>query len=181
MPTTNDVGFISALLDTIYKNYDIDKDRVYCCGFSNGGWMTFKLACQLGHRFAAFGSIGSVMIDPIANNYIFVGTTPMLICNGTQDQAVYYNGGPVPMMWSVEQTLDFWTQNNNCVLTPDTVAIPDTCLSDSSHVQKITYADCSDSAQVVFYKVINGGHSWPGSNLNITWGTEGNKNLDSGY
>ena len=152
--------------------------RIYCCGMSNGGMMTFKLACQLGHRFAGFASVAGVLLDPIVANCNLTGSIPMLLCHGTDDVLVHYNGGPEPMMWSVEQSLDFWIQNNNCVLNPDTIAIPDTCLSDSSHVQKISYTNCSDSAQVVLYKVINGGHSWPGSDINITWPDEGNKNRD---
>ncbi len=179
LPTNvDDVGFISALIDKIESQYDVDLNRVYCCGFSNGGIMTLKLACQLGHRFAAFGSVSGVLLDPIVANYSLVGSVPMLLCHGTDDVTVHYNGGPYPMMWSVEETLDFWIQNNNCVLTPDTVAIPDTCLLDYSYVQKICYTNCADSVQVVLYKVINGGHSWPSGNQNITWGSEGNKNRD---
>jgi len=179
LPTTvDDVGFISAIIDTLESQYNIDLNRVYCCGLSNGGLMTLKLACQLGHRFAGFAAVAGVLIDPIVSNYSFVGPVPMLLCHGTDDVVVYYNGGPYQMLWSVQETMNFWTQNNSCVLTPDTVAIPDTCLSDSSYVQKISYRNCSDSVQVVLYKVIHGGHSWPGSDVNITWGTEGNKNRD---
>jgi len=119
LPTyVDDVGFISTLIDTINAHYEINMARIYCCGFSNGGMMTFKLACQIGHRFAGFASVAGVLIDPIVANCNLTGSIPMLLCHGTDDVVVHYNGGPAPMEWSVEQTLDFWIQNNNCVLKP---------------------------------------------------------------
>ena len=175
LPTdVDDVGFISALIDTLKAHHDIDMTRVYICGFSNGGHMTFKLACQLGHRFAAGASVSGVLIDPVASNVNLNHSFPILMCNGTDDQIVYYNGGPQPMKWSVEQTLNFFIQNNNCLLTPDTLFIPDTCTTDSCNVQKISYTDCADSVQVVLYKVIHGGHAWPQGTL----AGQGNLNRD---
>jgi polyhydroxybutyrate depolymerase len=177
LPThVDDVGFISILIDTLEARYDIDTNRIYCCGASNGGMMTYKISCQLGHRFAAGASVAGVLLDPIAANYSFVGSLPMLICNGTNDGTVYYNGGPEPMMWSAEQTLNFWTQNNNCMLDPDTVSIADTCTTDSCTVQKISYSDSSNNVRVVFYKVNNGGHSWP--QAAYTFPSAGNTNRD---
>ena len=157
----DDVGYISALIDTLKAHYDIDMKRVYSCGYSNGAIMTFKLACQLGHRFAAGASVSGVLIDPVINNVNLNHSFPILMCHGTEDQIIYYNGGPETMIWPVEQTLNFFIQNNNCLLTPDTLSIPDTCTTDSCTIQKINYTDCADSVQVVLYKVINGGHSWP--------------------
>jgi polyhydroxybutyrate depolymerase len=176
LPTdVDDVGFISALIDTLKAHYDIDMTRVYCCGWSNGAIMTFKLACQLGHRFAAGASVSGVLIDPVASNVNLNHSFPILMCHGTNDQVVYYNGGPQPMKWPVEQTLNFFVQNNNCILNPDTLFIPDTCTTDSCTVQKISYTDCSDSVQVVLYKVINGGHTWPQGALPLG---QGNTNRD---
>ena len=50
-PDVDDVGFISALIDTLEAKYNIDMNRVYSCGYSNGGHMTAKLVCQLWYRF----------------------------------------------------------------------------------------------------------------------------------
>jgi len=59
--TINDVGFISALIDTLEAHFDIDMNRVYSCGLSLGGIMTYRLACELGHRFAAVASVAGVL------------------------------------------------------------------------------------------------------------------------
>ena len=56
-PDVDDVGFINALIDTLINNYSIDSDRIYACGYSNGGFMSYKLACRLSHRIAAIASV----------------------------------------------------------------------------------------------------------------------------
>jgi polyhydroxybutyrate depolymerase len=180
LPTyVDDVGFISALIDTLKARYDIDMKRVYSCGYSNGAIMTFKLACQLGHRFAAGASVSGVLIDPVASNVNLNHSFPILMCHGTDDQTINYNGGPEPMNWSVEQTLNFFIQNNNCLITPHTILIPDTCTTDYCIIQKTSYTDCADSVQVVLYKVIYGGHSWPQGTFTGPWAGNTNRDINA--
>ncbi len=178
IPDINDVRFISALIDTIFEHYNVDKNRVYCCGYSNGGMMTFKLASELGHRFAAFASVAGVLLDPIVDNHNYISPLPILMFHGTNDVLVNYDGGPEEMMWSVETSLNFWINNNGCVSVPDTIALPDINPSDSCMVEKISYLGCDDETSVILYKVIDGGHSWPDSDSLITWSTEGHVNRD---
>ncbi len=64
--------FISALIDTLESHYDIDLARVYSCGYSQGGTMTYRLLIQLGHRFAAGASAAGVL-----NDYIASGSNPI--------------------------------------------------------------------------------------------------------
>jgi polyhydroxybutyrate depolymerase len=159
-PDVDDVGFFSALIDTLKATYDIDLNRVYSCGYSNGGMMTYKLACQLGYRIAAGAGVGGPITDSTANNSHRVLPFPVLICHGTADEPLY--SGTRSGIMSVEQTLDFWLQKNECVLQADTLALPDIDPSDNCTVEKISYLDCSEESKVLYYKVINGGHHWPG-------------------
>jgi polyhydroxybutyrate depolymerase len=162
LPRVNDVGFISALIDTLEAHYDIDMNRVYSCGLSNGGIMTYRLACELGHRFAAVASVAGVLTDITGNNCDPMRSIPILNIHGTADAVVTYNGG-IANLWSVESTLNFWIQNNNCTLPPDTVLLPDLDPNDGCTAQKISYTNCSGTSKIIFYKVIPGGHSWPGA------------------
>jgi polyhydroxybutyrate depolymerase len=174
-PNVDDVGFITELIDTVYARYNIDRTRVYCCGYSNGGHMTQRLAYWAGHRFAAVGSICGTMTDCTAVHPPPVARSmPFLILNGTADTFVIWEGG-VPGMYAVEPMLDFWVQNNNCALNADTISLPDLDPNDGCTVEKISYTDCSDSVQILFYKIINGGHHWPGALYD--WG-DGNLNMD---
>ena len=68
LPDVNDVGYISKLIDVTHVKYEIDLNRVYVCGFSNGGNMTHKLICQLGQRFAAGATVASTLLFVIEAN-----------------------------------------------------------------------------------------------------------------
>ena len=54
----NDIGFVNALIDSVSSNYNIDSNRIYACGFSNGGTFSYELMCCLSNKIAAFGSVG---------------------------------------------------------------------------------------------------------------------------
>ncbi|HOX87529.1 MAG TPA: PHB depolymerase family esterase [bacterium] len=176
-PDVNDVGLISAIIDTLKIHYDIDMKRIYCCGYSNGGIMTNKLACQLRHRFAAIAPVSATLIDTIANTSRLFSSLPILMCNGTKDDKVTYNGNIVK--WSVEKTLNFWIENNSCILPADSVALPDTCSSDSCRVEKFTYSDALGEPVLVFYKIIDGGHAWPSSGFTGEWAGNTNRDINA--
>jgi len=159
-PNVDDVGFINALIDTMSNRYSIDLERIYACGYSNGGMMSYKLACQLSHRIAAIASVGGVISTNTAANFNPLRAMPVLQIHGTSDPWVPINGSTG---WhSVDQTLSYWTSFNDCVQA-DTTILPDLDPTDGCTVEKTTYTNCSDNSNVVYYKVINGGHTWPGA------------------
>jgi len=184
LPTVDDVGFISALIDTLYSHYTIDMQRIYCCGFSTGGEMTYRLACELGERFAAVAVVGGSLYDS-AENWHPIRPMSILHIHGTKDQySFYYHPDSTynshsAEEWSINKTLDYWIERNQCSLKGDTVALPDLVPSDLCNVQKITFSEDSYNTEVIHYKIINGGHAWPGSPANVPyWETEGNRNMD---
>jgi polyhydroxybutyrate depolymerase len=173
-PNYNDVGFINALIDTLIKHYpNIDLDRIYACGFSNGGIMAYKLACQLSNRIAAVASVSGVMAESFANNCNTPRALPVLHIHGTKDNIAPLDG--VTGCYSVDQTLNFWSDANSCG-SASAVLLPDLIPTDGCTVEKTTYSDSSNECKVVFYKVIDGGHSWPGAVENYSW--SGKTNMD---
>jgi len=176
-PDVDDVGFISALIDTLEATYDIDMNRVYCGGGFNGARMTHKLICQIGYRFAAGAAVIATIVNNTAANCNLTRSIPILMCHGTDDPVVPWDGSR-PGVYSPEQTLNFWIQKNECILPADTIALPDIDPSDSCTVEKISYTDCSGETQILFYKVINGGHSWPGACCDYDWGEYTNRDIN---
>ena len=169
----NDVGFISKLIDAILCDYDIDLNRVYACGYSNGGFMSYKLACELSNRIAAIASVGGVLSIGTEQNCNPLFTMPVLQIHGTADHKVPING---TTGWkSVDQTLSNWIDFNSCVQV-DTILLPDLDPSDDCSVEKISFTNCLDNSNVIYYKVINGGHTWPGAGPPVH--TAGNTNQD---
>jgi len=151
----DDVGFISALIDTTMSLYNIDTSRVYVTGLSMGGFMTQRLACQLNERFAAVASVAGTFGTAMT----CTNDNPIPVCHfhGTHDSTIYYTNnmyGNDP-----EELVNFWVQKNNCDTISDTLFMPDNA-ADGRTVQKITYPNESTGNEVVFYKVINGLHEW---------------------
>jgi polyhydroxybutyrate depolymerase len=158
--TADDVGFLSALIDTLNTHYSVDLNRVYSTGFSNGGFMSYRLACELGNRIAAIASVSGTMTDGSLSSCQPHRNIPVMHIHGTSDMVVSYNGGFGNA--SVDELLSFWRSYNLCPATPTIVNLPDS-MQEGSTVQKQTWTPCNDSTEVVLYKINGGGHSWPGS------------------
>lgn len=172
-PDVDDVGFINALIDTLNNHYSIDLERIYACGFSNGGFMSLRLACELSHRIAAIASVGGSLPISIANNCDPTRTVPVLMVNGTDDLSLPIGGNSD--WYSVDQTVNLWIGHNNCLET-SSVFIDDLDPADGCTVEKISYTDCDYNCNVLYYKVHGGGHTWPGGNTE-KW-ISGNTNMD---
>lgn len=169
--TVNDVGFLSALIDTLKADLDIDLERVYMCGHSLGGVMTYKFAIQMGQRLAAIASVAGPMWTFAPNGKNPVRTLSVMHMHGTKDDLALYDGQPdCADLWGAEETVAYWVRNNGCVPSPDTVNLPDLDPADSSTVQQIIYSDCDGDGQVVFYKLLNHTHGWPGNAYFDQWG-----------
>lgn len=160
---TDDVGFINALLDTLAASFQIDSDRVYSCGMSNGGFMSYKLACELTHRFTAVASVTGSMVPAEASACSPSSPLPVLEIHGTADLVVPYNG--LFNSLSISELLAFWTGKNACTGDPVILPVPNINLLDGSTAELIQYNDCQEDAEVWHYKVINGGHTWPGASI----------------
>ncbi|MEO1217917.1 MAG: T9SS type A sorting domain-containing protein [Bacteroidota bacterium] len=163
----DDIGFVSKLIDSLSVDYNIDVDRVYICGYSNGGFMTQRLACEIPEKFAAIGGLGCSMDTTLYQSCNPEQAVPMVYFSGTSDPEVPYLGGTlnnpsVTPIVPVDTAVHYWVNNNNCQTEETAVFIPNTVQSDSSNVEFYKFTDCDCNADFYFYKIINGGHTWPG-------------------
>ncbi len=162
--TTDDVGFTSALIDTMAANYNINMMRVYACGFSNGGFFSHKLACELGHRIAAIASVAGTFTPQMQVDCKPTHPTPILQLHGTADPTVPYNGQTTNgVMASVDTVINYWVNYNNCNPTPTVTALPDINTIDGSTVERLEYAAGDAGVSVELLKITGGDHTWPGS------------------
>jgi polyhydroxybutyrate depolymerase len=159
--TADDIGFIGALIDTLHLLYNIDTTRVYSCGFSAGGYMSHRLACESQRCFAAVASVSGTMSNNAFNDCNPIESTPVLQIHGTSDLVVFYNGGFGGK--SVDDVIGKWVGVNGCQATPAVTMIPDINTNDGSTVEKYEHSPCSTGSTVLLYKVNGGGHQWPGT------------------
>ena len=170
----DDVGFTEALIDELATLYAIDLDRVYATGMSNGGFMSFLLACQLSEKIAAVASVTGSMTQDTFDDCNAQHPTPVLQIHGTDDGVVLYNGNNLSI--PIADVISYWVDYNNCETTPTTTTLPDVDVSDGSTVEHSVYEDGDNGITTEHMKVIGGGHTWPGSILN-TSGT--NQDIDA--
>lgn len=164
--TANDVGFISYLIDVMYSDYNnIDLKRVYTCGMSNGGFMSYRLACELSDRITAMASVTGLMALSVEATCNPERPIPVLQIHGTNDATVPYNGGTG--ISSVDQTIQYWVNFNNTPSSPVIDSLPNTNTTDNTTVIKYTYAPGDSNSQVILYKVVGGGHTWPGALVDL--------------
>ncbi len=165
----NDVGFINALIDTLAAKYNIDQRRVYACGWSDGGYFCYRLACDLSTRIAAIASVSGLMTDSMQKDCQKSCPVPIMHFHGTKDPEVYYDGYNHTGHLSVDSVLQFWIKRNHCTKPVSSTLIPNTDLSDSCTVIKFNYPSCADSSEIIFYKINNGGHTWPGGTFLVSY------------
>jgi polyhydroxybutyrate depolymerase len=164
----DDVGFISALIDTLCRQYPISVKKIYVTGLSNGGMMCFRLGCELGGRIAAIAPVIANM--PLS---LFGQCNPpvplsVLIMNGTEDPLMPYGGGEVHFrkrelgkVVSATQSLLFWRTHNACKTDSIALTLPDTDPDDGCTTTMLRFS-CTSDTEVIRYTIHGGGHNMPG-------------------
>lgn len=172
---TDDLGFLEALRNQFIADYNIDEQRIYSCGFSAGGYMSYKLVCESEYCFAAIASVSGLITE---NNFSACNPlyeTSVMHIHGTSDFVVAYNGSAQAGV-GVEDLLAYWTSALVCPASPAIEALPNTNTFDFSTVEKQHWSPCSNDNEVVLLKVDGGGHQWPGTDALL--GGLGNINRD---
>lgn len=163
--TIDDAGFLMSLLDSLSQQYHIDPARVYSTGMSNGGFMSFTLACEQANRVAAIASVTGSITYTQQNNCTPPRPVPVMQIHGTADPTVPYNGTNFSM--PIDDVITHWIAHNNCNATPIETPIPDINTTDNCTTTRFDYGGCDENTAVVLYKVENGAHTWPGSIINF--------------
>jgi polyhydroxybutyrate depolymerase len=159
IPATDDVGFITRILDTLQQTLRYDVRKVYMVGTSNGGHFVMRLAQDMPERITAFASI--VASGP-ASSKCNTSAIPVsaLFMNGTADPLVPYLGGNTEngSVLSTDSSIAYWVKRNG---TKDTPIITEFPQKSSSKVISYLYAQGLNGTEVMLYKVEGGGHIEP--------------------
>jgi len=164
--TEDDVGFTSAMIDTFVSEYRINPRKIYACGMSNGGFFSYKLACELNDKIAAVASVTGSIVPGQDDVCMPNRAVPALQIHGTDDPIVPYNGA-FGVAMPIEDVVQFWVNNNDCTSTPSVVDFPDNSTTDQSTASVSIYDDCAADTEVQFIRIENGEHTWPDALLDI--------------
>lgn len=168
----DDVGYVDAVLDALEADLCIDTARVYATGLSNGAGMASLLGCERPSRIAAVAPVAGVRPPSECTPGV---ATPIVAFHGTADPILVYNGGVGDLggllggSGAIEapdadldgagypRSIRAWAAHNGCAADPTKSAVGD----DIEH----WVFDCPSGAEVEFYVIIGGGHTWPGSDF----------------
>jgi polyhydroxybutyrate depolymerase len=172
IPISDDVGFLSKLVQYSINEHNVNPMKVYITGASNGGLMTYTMLVKQPNLFAA----GAAFIANIPDVIIETPnqTTPLMIMNGNKDRLMKWNGGELPsqvagIMRSALATRDFWITNNQASITNVIKStLPNRNFLDRCRIRSEFYPASNStttnngaSAPVHFYIMDGGGHSVP--------------------
>jgi polyhydroxybutyrate depolymerase len=168
---TDDVGFISALIDELIKKYKADMKRVFVTGISNGAMISYRLGCELSGKIAAIAPVAGSIPENFVKKCKPSNPVSVLAINGDEDPLMPYNGGEVTgpfgkrkfgRVLSVHESVMFWVKNNGCSADPIITDVQDNNPDDGTRVQKQQFINGRNNSEVILYTIKNGGHTWPG-------------------
>ncbi|WP_133479330.1 extracellular catalytic domain type 1 short-chain-length polyhydroxyalkanoate depolymerase [Cognatilysobacter segetis] len=158
----DDVGFVREVVAHVARAVDVDRDRVFATGMSNGGMMAYRLACEASDVFRA--------VAPVAgtdNTRECRPSRPVSIAHfhARDDDHVRFDGGAGPGAFrdasavtdftSVPATIAKWSALDGCTVAPRRVLqVPGAYCE--------VRAGCAGGSKVQLCVTDRGGHSWPG-------------------
>lgn len=154
----NDVGYVNALLNYLFKSNSIDTTRVYATGFSNGALLCYRLANELTSRFAAIAPVAGDLLNYPWNPSRAI---PIISFHSYQDQNIKYFGGITRGTTGTyfppqDSIFNIISKNYSCVIFKDTL------FHNTNKYDHFKYSNCSCNAVIEQYVSYDGEHSWPG-------------------
>jgi len=156
----DDVAFLRALIDQLEQEYAVDPRRVYVTGISNGGMMSYRLACEEADKIAAIAPVeGAQDVECRPSAPVSV-----IVFHGTADHHVNFKGGtasfqigPARSDNSVANAISFWVRENTCSPGPQH--------EETSVVHTDIYSGCKHGTGVTLHAIQGGHHNWPGGRM----------------
>jgi polyhydroxybutyrate depolymerase len=147
--TVDDLGFVEALIN-LHSDI-VNLKRVYAVGYSNGGMMSYALACYKSNLIAAIGSVSGSMLQTDCTPSHSI---PLIKLHGTSDSVISYDGNSYYS--SVESILGFWINFNKTSTSPVFETVDD----NGTTIQKHLYDGGTNESSIEHYKILNGSHVW---------------------
>jgi polyhydroxybutyrate depolymerase len=164
----DDLGFVAALIAKVESQYQIDPKRIYAAGMSNGATFTEALACHDPLVFAAVAAVSGTIPAAIADNCSHA--VAVMQIGGTADPVMPFDGGEIHAqglpggdVLSFQATVNHWISNDGCTGTSPFQTVAPANNIEKTQVMMQYGQNCRPGFNVVAYKIIGGGHSWPGA------------------
>lgn len=176
--TVNDVDFLTELAVYLQDTHALNPDYTFATGMSNGGEMCYMLACQAYDTFKAVAPVAGMILQVILDECDESPAIPIFEIHGSQDNVTPLSGDPNNNDgWgaypSIQSTINYFAEKNECTTVVNGL-VPDIDTSDNSFIESEKHLNGINENEVWYYKVVGGGHDWPGAwgNMDIEAGEE---------
>ena len=169
--TVDDVSYLTQLAQYLQQSNGLNPDYTFATGMSNGGEMCYMLACQAYDTFKAVAPVAGMILQDILDDCDAAPGIPVFEIHGSQDGVTPLAGDPDNNDgWgsypSIADTIDYFVEKNGCTTLIEG-SVPNTDTSDGSFIVSEKYINGVNENEVWYYKVVGGGHDWPGSSGNM--------------
>tara|TARA_B100000700_G_scaffold321605_1_gene421231 strand:+ start:286 stop:1194 length:909 start_codon:yes stop_codon:yes gene_type:complete len=162
----NDVNFIREIVLNLTKDYKLNSKRVFATGMSNGGDMSYLLACTSSDLFTAVAPVAGVMMKDTLENCNPVKKIPIFEIHGTKDSISKFEGDmnnedKWGAYYDLPSTIEFWV-NKHALNEKETIQLENKNTEDGTTITFERYWSDESQQEVWFYIVNDGNHTWPG-------------------
>jgi polyhydroxybutyrate depolymerase len=161
--SVDDSGYLLGLVHAIQAQLSVDPDRIHFAGHSNGGFMSYRMACDHSETVAAIASLaGATWFNPVACSPS--GPVNVLQIHGTNDNVIRYNGGQingVPYPGAIAST-EQWAEFGECDPDPDTNFPPldlDSSIPGAESTVRRYVENCAPGGSGELWSIVGGSHS----------------------
>ena len=169
----DDVAYIRALVIHLQTTYQTSTKKTFATGMSNGGDMSYLLACTSSDLFRAVAPVAGVMMKETLESCNPQRSIPIFEIHGTEDKISVFEGDMEDRdgwgaYYDLPSTIAFWVTENK-LNHKESIQLPDKDQGDGSVIIFDRYFSEDIANEVWFYKVQGGTHTWPGWETDIRW------------
>ena len=158
----DDAGFVKQIVTNLHNQMNIDRNKIFATGMSNGGLMSYRLACEMADTFTAIASVAGTdntlqcnPSQPVSIMHIHARNDTHVLFEGGAGKDSFQDISKVTEFTSVAETISRWVKRNQCNPAPQRVL-------DVAGAYCDLYSACADGVEVKLCVTESGGHSWPG-------------------
>lgn len=167
----DDVGFTRDMITTLDGEYCVDAKRTFATGFSNGGFLSYRLACELADEIAAVAPVaGGLRLEPAQCNP--KRAVALLHVHGTGDLVVPFGGGGLGAARPVSASVDAFKAKDTCPAGAGQIVYT------KGNASCTKWGPCAGGADVELCTIAGGGHQWPGGDT-LPYGGTASPDLDT--